>query len=105
MTVVRGFIAEKEFNPVDESLKSNFSEPALSTLFESVSVNSTAYEGETPKGVEFVGNKTECALLGFNKILGCDYHVALSLVLVNPYFRLFSFLSSFDYFFSLFATD
>ena len=46
----------------------------LDILFKVVSINSTAYQGETATGtIEFLGNKTECALLNLNKHLGCDY--------------------------------
>jgi len=47
----------------------------LAALLEkSVALNSTAYEGTTNKGtIEFIGNKTESALLGMTKSLGCDY--------------------------------
>jgi Ca2+-transporting ATPase len=46
--------------------------PALQSLFnDAISINSTAFEDKTPEGViEFVGSKTETALLRFAKDLG-----------------------------------
>jgi len=77
MTVVRGIASAIEFGQAVETLNKDISAGAKSLLFESVATNSTAYEGTTPKGLEFLGNKTECALLGFTKKLGSNFKVSL----------------------------
>lgn len=84
MTVVRGSVTGIEFGDKFEELK-DLTEGSKSLLFQGVAMNSTAYEGPTPKGVEFLGNKTECALLGFTKKLGSQYKVPFSpsLILKN----------------------
>ncbi|KAI9283981.1 PMCA-type calcium-translocating P-type ATPase [Umbelopsis sp. AD052] len=76
MTVVEGSIAEKSFQKEDDAknwykeVDKNVSE----LLFESVAINSTAFEGKDEKGQDaFVGSKTECALLGLTKGLGYDH--------------------------------
>jgi len=79
MTVVRGIASAIEFGQAVETLNKDISAGAKSLLFESVATNSTAYEGTTPKGLEFLGNKTECALLGFTKKLGSNFKVSLLL--------------------------
>ncbi|KAK5583190.1 hypothetical protein RB653_004781 [Dictyostelium firmibasis] len=44
-------------------------------LTDGMAINSNAYEGVSSKGkLEFIGSKTECALLNFGKIFGCDYN-------------------------------
>ena len=77
MTVVRGIASAIEFGQAVETLNKDISAGAKSLLFESVATISTAYEGTTPKGLEFLGNKTECALLGFTKKLGSNFKVSL----------------------------
>jgi len=73
MTVVQGVIAGTDFKD-SQTLKSAVDQHCLELLCEGVAVNSTAYEGETDKKtIEFLGNKTECALLGLTKKLGSDY--------------------------------
>jgi hypothetical protein len=82
MTVVRGILSGLEFGQAVENLGKDLAPSAKTLAFESISTNSTAYEGKTPKGVEFLGNKTECALLGFTKKLGCDFMVSNSFLLL-----------------------
>lgn len=76
MTVVEGSIAGKTFAKEDDAkvwykeVDKNVSE----LLFESIAINSTAFEGKDEKGQDaFVGSKTECALLGLSKGLGYDH--------------------------------
>jgi len=46
----------------------------LDVLVEGISINSTAFEGETDDGkVDFIGSKSETALLGMTKAMGIDY--------------------------------
>lgn len=46
----------------------------LDVLVEGISINSTAFEGETDEGkIEFIGSKSETALLGMTKAMGIDY--------------------------------
>ncbi|ORX67088.1 calcium-translocating P-type ATPase [Linderina pennispora] len=43
-------------------------------LMQGIAVNSTAFEGPDESGhIEFIGSKSECALLGFAKTCGQDY--------------------------------
>lgn len=63
---------------IDQSKLNSILSPALRKLFnEAIAVNSTAFEDENAETgkIEFVGNKTETALLKFAKELGWeDYH-------------------------------
>ncbi|KAI8329126.1 hypothetical protein BC941DRAFT_443499 [Chlamydoabsidia padenii] len=44
------------------------------TILQGIAINSTAFEGKDDNGqTNFVGSKTECALLGWAKQLGSDY--------------------------------
>ncbi|ORY21723.1 calcium-translocating P-type ATPase [Neocallimastix californiae] len=46
----------------------------LDVLVEGISINSTAFEGENDEGkIEFIGSKSETALLGMTKAMGIDY--------------------------------
>ncbi|OUM57741.1 hypothetical protein PIROE2DRAFT_21450 [Piromyces sp. E2] len=46
----------------------------LDVLVEGISINSTAFEGETDDGkIDFIGSKSETALLGMTKNMGIDY--------------------------------
>ncbi|ORX44182.1 calcium-translocating P-type ATPase [Piromyces finnis] len=46
----------------------------LDVLIEGISINSTAFEGETDDGkIDFIGSKSETALLGMTKAMGIDY--------------------------------
>eukprot|EP01099_Mayorella_cantabrigiensis_P000157 TRINITY_DN1069_c0_g1_i5.p1 TRINITY_DN1069_c0_g1~~TRINITY_DN1069_c0_g1_i5.p1 ORF type:complete len:999 (-),score=293.26 TRINITY_DN1069_c0_g1_i5:231-3176(-) len=68
MTVMRGWIGGQSYSTVDEISKSLSREDAK-LLSQSIAINSTAYEGKTDKGTtEFIGSKTECALLNFAKL-------------------------------------
>lgn len=88
MTVVRGSVAGITFGDKFEELKT-LPVSTKETLFETISTNSTAYEGANHKGtVEFLGNKTECALLGFAKKLGNDFKVR---IFRSPFFSRVSF--------------
>jgi len=46
----------------------------LDVLVEGISINSTAFEGETDDGkIDFIGSKSETALLGMTKNMGLNY--------------------------------
>ncbi|KAJ3069759.1 Calcium-transporting ATPase 10, plasma membrane-type, partial [Quaeritorhiza haematococci] len=80
MTVVKGIIAELAFerDDVPHGITSFFSGDVMKTVLafiaESININSTAYEGATASGkIEFIGSKTEVALLEFTKKCGFPY--------------------------------
>ncbi|KAK9718175.1 plasma membrane calcium [Basidiobolus ranarum] len=77
MTVVAGVIAGEvvEDHSKIDSFKEKLPNSVAELLCESVSVNSTAFEGKDDKGqLSFIGSKTESALLNFTKKLGADYN-------------------------------
>ncbi|KAJ2766257.1 plasma membrane calcium, partial [Coemansia nantahalensis] len=76
MTVVRGYVAGREL--ASRSGVRDFFEAlpqaTRAVLLEGVAINSTAFEGPDDKGnIDFIGSKSECALLGFGKTCGLDY--------------------------------
>ncbi|KAL6063492.1 plasma membrane calcium [Balamuthia mandrillaris] len=75
MTVMKGWIAGRMFEDVQATKKKgNLAASVVECFTFGVAVNSTAYEGKTDKGnIEFIGSKTECALLNFGKEHGCVY--------------------------------
>ncbi|KAJ2161686.1 plasma membrane calcium [Coemansia sp. RSA 552] len=76
MTVVRGYVADRELKSRAEALEfyETLPQHTRDLLFESIAVNSTAFEGPDEKGnIDFIGSKSECALLGFGKVCGLDY--------------------------------
>ncbi|KAI8090785.1 PMCA-type calcium-translocating P-type ATPase [Thamnidium elegans] len=77
MTVTHGTLAQQEFNSQQEIKpwsKKVDNQKVLPLVFESIALNSNAFEDKNEKGqIEFVGSKTECALLGFSKSLGSNY--------------------------------
>ncbi|ORX98964.1 PMCA-type calcium-translocating P-type ATPase [Basidiobolus meristosporus CBS 931.73] len=77
MTVVAGIIGQEtiEDHVKISAFKEKLPESVVELLCESVSVNSTAFEGQDDKGqTNFIGSKTESALLNFTKKLGSDYN-------------------------------
>ncbi|EGG17786.1 P-type ATPase [Cavenderia fasciculata] len=73
MTVVTGHVASL-FAEVNEALKATMPANVIPILADGIAINSNAYEGLSTKGkMEFIGSKTECALLNFGKVLGSDY--------------------------------
>ncbi|KAJ2604729.1 plasma membrane calcium [Coemansia sp. RSA 1722] len=76
MTVVRGFVAERELRSRSDvqSFFASLPESLRPLVLNSIAINSTAFEGPDEKGrIEFIGSKSECALLGFGKACGLDY--------------------------------
>ncbi|KAJ2452978.1 plasma membrane calcium [Coemansia sp. RSA 2336] len=76
MTVVRGIVAGRELLSRAEARAFFESLPRETRciLLEGIAVNSTAFEGPDEQGkIDFIGSKSECALLGFGKTCGLDY--------------------------------
>ncbi|KNC83376.1 calcium-translocating P-type ATPase, PMCA-type [Sphaeroforma arctica JP610] len=73
MTVVRGYIAQQNttLEETESPLPLRVDEKVIELLSVGIATNTTAYvpEGHT----EFVGNKTESALIGYIKEMGYDY--------------------------------
>eukprot|EP01101_Sappina_pedata_P004273 TRINITY_DN1782_c1_g1_i2.p1 TRINITY_DN1782_c1_g1~~TRINITY_DN1782_c1_g1_i2.p1 ORF type:complete len:959 (+),score=539.43 TRINITY_DN1782_c1_g1_i2:44-2920(+) len=73
MTVVKGWFGGKLYDSVADikELGADFE----GALHEGINTNTTVYLGKTEKGIiEFIGNKTECALLNLSKSLGANYN-------------------------------
>ncbi|KAJ2037778.1 plasma membrane calcium, partial [Coemansia sp. S16] len=76
MTVVAGVVAEVELKtrPEAQAFYNSLPKDVQDILLESIAINSTAFEGPDDQGhIEFIGSKSECALLGFGKVCGLDY--------------------------------
>ncbi|CAB4430936.1 unnamed protein product [Rhizophagus irregularis] len=76
MTVVKGFIGFKEFDDEGQTdeWKKNVASSTYNVLVQGIVLNSTAYEDKDENGnIDFVGSRTECALLSFIKSFGVDY--------------------------------
>ncbi|GAM26529.1 hypothetical protein SAMD00019534_097040 [Acytostelium subglobosum LB1] len=72
MTVVTGFVGSL-FSDCND-IQSKVPKELATILTDGIAINSNAYEGVSTKGkMEFIGSKTECALLNFAKLFGCDY--------------------------------
>ncbi|PIA13438.1 calcium-translocating P-type ATPase [Coemansia reversa NRRL 1564] len=93
MTVVRGFVAERELQSRSEAhaFYEQLPQATRSILLEGIAVNSTAFEGPDESGaIDFIGSKSECALLGFSKTCGLDYRCERA---DNPPARVYPFSS------------
>ncbi|KAJ1939587.1 plasma membrane calcium, partial [Linderina macrospora] len=76
MTVVRAFIAGNELSSLAgvAAFFKGLPQGTKDLLMQGIAVNSTAFEGPDEAGhIEFIGSKSECALLGFAKTCGQDY--------------------------------
>ncbi|KAJ2726235.1 plasma membrane calcium [Coemansia sp. Benny D115] len=76
MTVVRGYVADTELRSAADaqSFYSKLPKDVQTMMLQSIAINSTAFEGPDEKGhIDFIGSKSECALLGFGKVCGLDY--------------------------------
>lgn len=72
MTVMRAWIGGAVYNPI--STTNGLDNKVAKALFESVCLNSSAYEAKNDKGeLEFIGSKTETALLAFARDNKYDY--------------------------------
>lgn len=75
MTVVEGWFSGKQMDRIPTS--SELKEDLLNDLKLNMSINSKAFLIEhSDKPIEFVGNRTECALLMLLKSWGFNYHTA-----------------------------
>lgn len=72
MTVTHAWMGGEQYNS-DLPSKDAFSPEVLSLLNEGIAINSTAYVTKKDKIAEFIGSKTECALLQFISKLGANY--------------------------------
>lgn len=77
MTVTEGTLGQQEFTSQEEAkswAKKVDKKNVVPIIFEGIALNSNAFEDKDENGkVDFVGSKTECALLGFSKKLGSNY--------------------------------
>ncbi|KAI7898578.1 PMCA-type calcium-translocating P-type ATPase [Cokeromyces recurvatus] len=75
MTVTEGTLAQETFDTPEQAKEwAKKAKKILSLFFETVALNSTAFEEKDENGnMNFVGSKTECALLSLSKNLGSDY--------------------------------
>jgi len=72
MTVVTAWVGGKRFPAITEKLQGDIPKDFKDLLFDGIALNSNAFEAVNQKGqMDFVGSKTECALLKFSKT--CDY--------------------------------
>ncbi|KAN0031465.1 hypothetical protein ACTFIV_005329 [Dictyostelium citrinum] len=73
MSVVTGTICG--VFPTVDGIAQKIPKHVQTILTDGMAINSNAYEGVSSKGkLEFIGSKTECALLNFGKLFGCDYN-------------------------------
>lgn len=77
MTVTHGTLAQESFDAPEKAKEwagKVDKDTVVDLLTEGIAVNSTAFEGKDENGnPDFVGSKTECALLGFSRALGTNY--------------------------------
>ncbi|KAF9910365.1 hypothetical protein BX616_010882 [Lobosporangium transversale] len=76
MAVVEGTLSALSFNSIDgiKTWKNEVPPEAVNLVIEGIAVNSSAFEDKDQNGnIEFIGSKTESALLGFIKHLGVSY--------------------------------
>ncbi|KAF9182887.1 hypothetical protein BGZ51_004363 [Haplosporangium sp. Z 767] len=76
MTVVEGTLSLLSFSHMDDAKnwKDEVKPEIYQTIVESIALNSSAFEDKDERGnLQFVGSKTESALLGFIKFLGASY--------------------------------
>ncbi|CAB4486632.1 PMCA-type calcium-translocating P-type ATPase [Rhizophagus irregularis] len=91
MTVVKGLIGFKKFDDEGKTdeWKKSVASSTYDVLVQGIVLNSTAYEDKDENGnIDFVGSKTECALLIFTKSFGVDYkeiRAAIKPVKVYPF--------------------
>ncbi|CAG8447293.1 13892_t:CDS:10 [Cetraspora pellucida] len=76
MTVVEGFLGQERFidyNNIQE-WRNRINKDTYDIITQGIIVNSTAFEDHDEKGqLNFIGSKTECALLDFCKGFGLEY--------------------------------
>lgn len=93
MTVVTGWFGGKRYGDITEKAGREMPQNMRDALCEGIAVNSSAFEATNPKGkIDFVGSKTECALLKLSQMFGYDYHPIRTKY--EPYFKLYPFSSA-----------
>jgi Ca2+-transporting ATPase len=76
MTIVKGLVGYKKFDDQGQinEWKNNVASSTYDVLVQGIVLNSSAFEDKDENGkIDFVGSKTECALLEFAKLFGVDY--------------------------------
>src|SRR5687767_12944807 len=76
MVVVEGIIGQKKFESQNraEEWKKNVASSTYDILIQGVVINSSAFEDKDENGnLNFIGSKTECALLDLARSFGVDY--------------------------------
>src|SRR4051794_14211088 len=76
MVVVEGIIGQKRFETQSraDEWKKNVASSTYDTLIQGVVINTTAFEDKDENGnLNFVGSRTECALLDLARSFGVDY--------------------------------
>ncbi|KAI9244630.1 PMCA-type calcium-translocating P-type ATPase, partial [Sporodiniella umbellata] len=76
MTITHGSLCQETFESQEEikEWSKQVDKQMLNLVLETATLNSTAFENKNEKGeLEFVGSKTECALLTMAKGLGSNY--------------------------------
>jgi Ca2+-transporting ATPase len=76
MTVVKGLVCYKKFDNQGQinDWKKNVVSSTYDVLVQGIVLNSTAFEDIDENGkIDFIGSKTECALLSFVKAFGVNY--------------------------------
>jgi Ca2+-transporting ATPase len=92
MTVMKAYFAGARFETVDEFTAKRPSSAFWNFLHTGNVVNSTANKSKNDRGVtEWVGSKTECALMGFTEKCGEDYQKIRT---ANPVINLIPFSSA-----------
>lgn len=73
MTVVKAYLGGEVVTEIPR-IKELFPKKLVDLLLTNVSVNSTAYESKDESGKPvMIGNRTDCAIVGFCRALGFDY--------------------------------
>eukprot|EP00029_Vermamoeba_vermiformis_P011613 TRINITY_DN6439_c0_g1_i1.p1 TRINITY_DN6439_c0_g1~~TRINITY_DN6439_c0_g1_i1.p1 ORF type:complete len:602 (+),score=119.50 TRINITY_DN6439_c0_g1_i1:151-1806(+) len=74
MTVVQGWIGDRDFSSLREKEDLGLGSALKETLVQSIAINSKAFIYQNEDKIEFIGSKTECAMLIFiSNILEEDY--------------------------------
>jgi len=93
MTVVTGWFLGKKYLQITESLATELAPEYLQVLVDGMAINSTAFEVTNAKGkIDYVGSKTEGALIKLCKVLGVNYDQIRKQY--SPYYKLYPFSSA-----------
>eukprot|EP00026_Physarum_polycephalum_P001291 Phypoly_transcript_01292.p1 GENE.Phypoly_transcript_01292~~Phypoly_transcript_01292.p1 ORF type:complete len:1073 (+),score=214.03 Phypoly_transcript_01292:60-3221(+) len=93
MTVVTAWFLGKKYPQIAEGLAKELPPDYLQVMVDSMAINSTAFEVTNVKGkIDYVGSKTEGALIKLCKVLGVDYEPIRKQY--SPYFKLYPFSSA-----------